>query len=132
MAIREALAAPAIGWRRETDLCLRGLLFHPKLMTYARQKLVIFRQRLRRYRNAFITQLIAGCVLFFTPRLIGPVTALANQSWSGPSIAEKRQPILRYIKNAKNRRPNVLSAERGVNDLGTSSLDDNGGYYIGN
>ena len=22
MAIREALAAPAIGWRRETDLCL--------------------------------------------------------------------------------------------------------------
>jgi hypothetical protein len=35
--------------------------------------------------------LIAGCVLFFAPRLIGPVTALANQSWSGPSIAEKWQ-----------------------------------------
>ena len=104
VAIREALAAPAIGWRRETDLCLRGLLFHPKLMTYARQKLVIFRQRLRRYRNAFITQLIAGCVLFFTPRLIGPVTPLANQSWSGPSILRKNgKPILRYIKIAKNR-----------------------------
>ena len=38
VAIREALAAPAIGWRRETDFCLRGLLFHPKLMTFSPMK----------------------------------------------------------------------------------------------